>query len=106
MVMKDHKKGELGYALGLKHRGQGYATEAAAALIGYGFRVLGLHRIEAITTNVNEDSWKVMERLGMNREARLREAEHRDGEWLDTLVYGLLAREWRDLRRHLDHPNN
>jgi RimJ/RimL family protein N-acetyltransferase len=41
-----------------------------------------------------------MERLGMVQEARLRDAVSRDGEWLDTLIYGTLAREWNATERN------
>lgn len=61
----------------------------------YGFATLGLHRIYATTSNINSSSWRVMERLGMRREARMREAEFRDGEWIDVLIYGLLDKEWQ-----------
>jgi RimJ/RimL family protein N-acetyltransferase len=94
MVTRPHRQGEIGWSLGPDHRGQGYVTEAAQALITFCFGTLNLHRIFAITTNRNTGSWRVMERLGMRQEARLREAEFRDGEWLDRLIYGLLAREW------------
>lgn len=94
MITKEHQKGEIGYALGVEYRKQGFATEAARALMAYGFSELGLHRIQAITSNLNADSWGVMERLGMRREGQLREAEIRDGEWMDILIYGALVDEW------------
>ncbi len=109
LVCKEHKQGEIGYAeigyaeigyaeigyaLGIKYRGQGYATEAARALMAYGFTSLGLHRIQADTDSDNYASWRVMERLGMRREKQLREAIFRDGEGVDTLIYGILADEW------------
>jgi RimJ/RimL family protein N-acetyltransferase len=87
--------------VGVDHRGKGYATEGAAALVSYGFGSLGLHRIEASTSNHNPDSRRVMERLGMTREACLREAEQRDGQWVDLVIYGILAHEWRAANRGL-----
>jgi RimJ/RimL family protein N-acetyltransferase len=91
LVCRDHRQAEIGYALGVEHRGQGYGTEAARALMEYGFNSLELHRIEAKTSTGNPDSWQVMERLGMRREAQLREAEMRESEWVDVLIYGILA---------------
>ncbi len=85
---------EIGYALGAKYRGQGYATEAARALMAYGFTSLDLHRIQADTGSDNSASWRVMERLGMRREKQLQEAIFKDGEWVDALIYGILADEW------------
>ncbi len=97
LVCKEHKQGAIGWALGIKYRGQGYGTKAARALMALSFDLLGLHRIYATTSSRNVDSWRVMERLGMRREGHLREAEFRDGEWLDTLIYGILADEWQDV---------
>ena len=99
LIRKNHMQGQIGWALGVDYRSKGYATEAAEALIGYGFNILGLHRIYADTTDRNSASWRVMERLGMRREACLKEAEHRDGRWLDFLTYGILASEWRNKER-------
>jgi RimJ/RimL family protein N-acetyltransferase len=62
--------------------------------MGYGFTSLGLHRIQAGTGAQNVDSWRVMERLGMRREAWLREAERQDGVWQDVVIYAALADEW------------
>ena len=93
LVRKAHGQGEIGYALGLAHRGQGYATEAARALLAYAFTTLGLHRVQATTSPANRGSWQVMERLGMRREGWLREAAFSRGAWADVLIYGLLAGE-------------
>ena len=97
LVCKDHRQGQCGWSLGIEYRGQGYATEAARGLFSYGFMVLGLHRISADTTSANPASWRLMERLGMRREAHLREAEFRDGEWIDYFIYGILADEWQNM---------
>lgn len=95
LVRREHQLGEIGYALGIDFRSRGYATEAAEGLMAYAFSVLGLHRIQAETSSDNLDSYKVMERLGMQREGRLREAIWQDGQWFDKLYYGLLQEEWR-----------
>ena len=100
LVQRKHRKGEIGWALGVDHRGKGYATEAASALMTYCFQVLDLHRIEARTNSGNTRSWRLMERLGMVQEARLRDAVSRDGKWLDTLIYGTLGREWDPDKRN------
>jgi len=98
MVRRQHEQGELGYALGVEFRGKGLATEAASALMEYCFSVLGLHRIQASTSSSNPDSYRVMERLGMRPEGRMREAVYQDGAWHDDLVYGILEREWKARR--------
>jgi ribosomal-protein-alanine N-acetyltransferase len=94
IVCQRHRQGEIGYALGIAHRGQGYATEAAGALAAYGFDTLQLHRIFATTNSDNNASWRVMERLGMRREGCLREAAWRDERWWDKFIYAILAHEW------------
>ena len=96
LICQDHGQGEIGWALGVEHRGQGYATEAARALMDYGFSSLGLHRIYADTSSDNLASWRVMERLGMRREALLRGSAYEDVKWVDKYIYGMLADEWRD----------
>jgi ribosomal-protein-alanine N-acetyltransferase len=96
-IRQDHGQGEMGWALGEEYRGQGYATEAARALMDYGFTSLGLHRIHADTGTDNAASWRIMERLGMRREGLLRGAVYEEGKWVDRYVYGILVDEWRDM---------
>ena len=98
-ICQDYGQGEMGWALGEEYRGQGYATEAARALMDYGFNSLGLHRIHADTSTDNTASWRIMERLGMRREGLLRGAVYEEGKWVDRYVYGILADEWRDMVR-------
>ena len=97
LIRRDHRQGEIGWGLGVEYRGQGYATEAARALMDYGFNSLGLHRIYADTSTDNLASWRVMERLGMRREALLKGSVYEEGKWSDQYIYGMLADEWRDI---------
>ena len=85
LMCEDHHQGAIGWGLGIDYRGAGYATEGAKALMRAGFSELGLHRIHAQTSHVNRGSWRVMERLGMRKEAHFREAEFREGAWIDVL---------------------
>jgi RimJ/RimL family protein N-acetyltransferase len=85
--------GDIGYELAIEHWGQGYATEAAQAIVDYGFDVLGLHRIWAWCISENSASAHVLEKLGMQREGCLRENEFFKGRWWDTYLYGVLAHE-------------
>ncbi|MGD9099541.1 MAG: GNAT family protein [Anaerolineae bacterium] len=94
-IHREHQQGEIGYALGVDYRGRGLATEAAEALVAYAFDALGLHKIQADTSSANPGAWRLMERLGMRREGRLREVECSDGAWTDRLLYGILADEWQ-----------
>ena len=61
----------------------------------YGFDQMGLHRIAARTGRHNERSWRLMERLGMRREAHFRESQVVEGVWCDEFAYAVLAGEWR-----------
>lgn len=94
----EHRQGEIGYLLHPDHRGHGYATEAAAAMLALGFDQLDLHRITGRLDARNTASARVLERLGMRREAHLRENEFVKGEWADEVIYAQLAREWRARR--------
>ena len=86
---------DIGYELAPDHWGQGYATEAALALVSFGFHELGLHRVSSWCVAENTGSTRVLERVGLRLEGRLRENEYFKGRWWDTLLYGLLEREWR-----------
>jgi RimJ/RimL family protein N-acetyltransferase len=91
---EEHRAGEVGYMLHPAHNGRGYATEAARALLRLGFEELGLHRISGRIDARNAASARVLERLGMRREAHLVENELVKGEWTDEVVYAMLDREW------------
>jgi RimJ/RimL family protein N-acetyltransferase len=85
---------DIGFELAPQHWGRGYATEAARAMIGFGFTELGLHRIWSWCIADNVASARVLEKLGMRPEGRLRENEYFKGRWWDTLLYGILNFEW------------
>ena len=92
---------ELGWTFAPEAGGKGYATEAVEALIGVCVEQLGMRRIEAGAFAANEPSWRLMERVGMRREAySVRESLHRDLGWLDGVLYAILADEWRERRAH------
>lgn len=91
---REHRLGEIGFEMHPDHHGKGYATEASALLLRLGFEELGLHRIIGRCDPRNKASARLMERLGMRREAHLRENEFIKGEWTDELVYAMLAAEW------------
>jgi RimJ/RimL family protein N-acetyltransferase len=86
--------GDFGYSLNSAYWRQGYATEAARAVLDIGFKVLGLHRIWAECDVDNAGSWGVMEKLGMRREAHFVDGKLVKGAWRDRYLYALLADEW------------
>jgi RimJ/RimL family protein N-acetyltransferase len=68
--------------------------EAARAVVDLAFRELGVHRVFGQIDARNTASARVLERLGMRREAHLVENEWVKGEWTDEVIYGVLADEW------------
>jgi RimJ/RimL family protein N-acetyltransferase len=86
---------DIGYELAPQYWGQGFATEAAAAIVRFGFRELDLHRISSWCIAENITSARVLERLGMRLEGQLRENDYFKGRWWDVLLYGLLENEWK-----------
>ena len=89
------QRGEIGYILNPAYQGQGLATEVAGTLLRLGFEGLGLHRIVARCDARNVASARVMERVGMRREAHLVHNEFLKGEWTDELIYAILREEWQ-----------
>ncbi|MBB3661958.1 RimJ/RimL family protein N-acetyltransferase [Prauserella sediminis] len=90
----DHRQAEVGYVLHPEHAGRGFATEATRPLIDLAFTELGVHRVCGRLDGRNAASARVLEKLGMRREAHLRENEYVKGEWTDEVVYAVLVREW------------
>lgn len=90
-----HRQGEIGFVFHPDYKGQGYATEATQALLAFGFTTWNLHRICGRCDARNTASYKLMERLGMRREAHFIHNEIFKGEWGDELVYAILQDEWQ-----------
>jgi [ribosomal protein S5]-alanine N-acetyltransferase len=87
-------RAEIGYLLGRRWWGAGYAQEATAALIRYAFEELGLRRVEADIDPRNLDSARLLERLGFSPEGVLRQRWNVKGRTSDAAIYGLLREEW------------
>lgn len=90
-----HRRCEIGYALGAAHWGQGLAREALALALGLAFTVLGLHRVEADIDPRNRASLRLVEALGFRHEGTLRARYHVGGEIQDSAIHGLLADDAR-----------
>lgn len=86
---------ELGWAVAPPHQCRGYATEAARAVLSHAFGTARIHRVIATCNPDNTASVRVMEKLGMRREAHFRKGhEQPDGSWTDEYFYALLESEW------------
>jgi RimJ/RimL family protein N-acetyltransferase len=86
---------DIGYELSPKQWGRGYATEAARAILRFGFTELKLHRIWSWCIAENVGSVRVLEKIGMQPEGRLRDKEYFKGRWWDTLLFAILEDEWQ-----------
>lgn len=96
---REARQAELGYVLHPDYFGQGYTSEAVAAVMQIGFEKLNMHRLFARCDARNIGSWKVMEKLGMKREAHFKEHAIFKGGWDDEFYYGILEDDWRARRR-------
>ena len=92
-----HRHGKLGYWVGVPYCGQGYCTEAARAVLRFGFAELGLHRIHASHFARNPASGRVMQKVGMIYEGRRREHMLKWDRFEDMDLYGILARDWTEV---------
>jgi len=89
-ICKDHLRAELGYWIGKPYWCKGFATEAARALVGYGFRVLGLNRIHAQHLVRNPASGRVMIKIGMRCEGTLRQHTKKWEVFEDVEIHGMI----------------
>jgi [ribosomal protein S5]-alanine N-acetyltransferase len=94
----DPRSAMLWFTLDPAHHGNGYATEAVRALLDHSFGEVRLHRVWGDCDPRNMGSGRVMERAGMRCEGKLIENVWIKGEWCDSVLYAVLAREWADVR--------
>jgi RimJ/RimL family protein N-acetyltransferase len=93
----DLRDADVWYTLHRSFWGRGYMPEALRCLVDFGFKKLRLHRIWADCDPFNRASYRVLEKIGMRREAHLRENAWVKGAWVDSLIYAILDREWQPL---------
>ncbi len=90
----EHLQAELGFWIGLEWWGRGYAREAAAAVIRFGFESLGLNRIYAHHMSRNPAAGKVLTAAGMQREGLLRQRVRKWGVFEDVVLYAVVRDDW------------
>lgn len=93
-LSREHRQGEIGFSFHPAYQGRGLATEAAEVMLRLGFGELGLHRIIGRCDARNDASARLLERLGMRREAHFVHNEVFKGAWGEEYVYALLEDEW------------
>ena len=89
-----HRGGEIGFVFLTAVHGRGYALEASEAVLRLAFERFGFRRIYGRCDARNAASARLMERLGMRREAHLVQNEFVKGEWTDEVVFAMLRSEW------------
>jgi len=98
MISRRSNRAELGYWIGAPYWNKGYCTEAAGAMLDYGFRALALNRVHATHMARNPASGRVMIKLGMKHEGVMRQHAKKGDRYEDMVLYGIMAEEW--------HANN
>jgi [ribosomal protein S5]-alanine N-acetyltransferase len=86
---------EIGWVFNPKFHNKGYASEAALAVLKFGFEKMKLHRIIATCQPQNIPSYRVMEKIGMRREGYFKKCIPNDNEWWDEFYYAILREEWK-----------
>jgi RimJ/RimL family protein N-acetyltransferase len=89
---------EFGISIATPFQGRGYGSEALRAVFAWVFEVQGRHRVHASVDPRNLASMAMLRSLGMRQEAHFRESLRLHGEWVDDMIFALLAREWLDWR--------
>jgi ribosomal-protein-alanine N-acetyltransferase len=90
----EHRRAELGYWIGVPYWGQGYSTEAARAVVKYGFEKVQLNRIFAGHFRHNPASGRVLEKIGMKYEGCMRQNVMKWGAFVDVEIYSILRQEF------------
>lgn len=94
-----NRTADFGYTFNRRYWNNGYATEAARALLSLAFSNLNLHRVWASCDVRNHASYRVMQKLGMRREGLFKQDVLQKGEWRDSYLYAVLAEEWDSASR-------
>lgn len=89
---------EIGYTLDKNYRKKGYATEALSAILDFLFFELKKHRVSASIDPRNQDSVKLIQRLGFRKEAHHIKSLFFQGKWVDDLIFAMLNNEWAAIR--------
>lgn len=91
VVRERDRQGDMGYLLRRSAWSQGYGTEAASAVLRFGFTELSLHKITATCDPENAASARVLTKIGMTQEGHLRDHVHVRGQWRDRLLFAAFA---------------
>ena len=90
----EHYRTELGYMIAPEHWGKGYTTEAVNTLLEHAFHTFRFHSIEAVIDARHSASERVLQKVGFVKEAHFKENFYYNNEFSDTVIYGLLQRNF------------
>jgi [ribosomal protein S5]-alanine N-acetyltransferase len=91
--MKEHRRAEIGFWLLQPFQQKGYMIEAVKEILRFGFKNMQLHRVEAIVEGGNENSSKLLKKLGFDYEGTHKECEIKNGRFINLDYYALLGRK-------------
>lgn len=94
-IDREHAEGELSFWIAESEEGRGYVTEAASAALEYAFRMVRLNRVCAFHMVRNPASARVLAKIGMVQEGRLRERVRKRGVYEDVLLWAILRADWQ-----------
>jgi RimJ/RimL family protein N-acetyltransferase len=94
VLENEPRQAEIGIALAPEFQKRGYAIEALRALVDYLFGNLGSHRVLGSVDPRNFASMRLLQRLGMRQEAHFVKSLWFKGEWVDDVIFAMLASEW------------
>lgn len=98
-INRANRSASIGYWLGEGFQGKGIMTKACSNLMDYGFNEFKLNRISIEAAFSNEKSRAIPERLGFQEEGHIRQAEWLYDHYVDHVVYGMLAEEWKNYKK-------
>lgn len=90
---------EIGYWISADRQGKGIITRAVSALVDYAFNEQNLNRVEIHCATANASSRAIPERLGFKQDGVMREAGLLNGQFVDKVIYSMLASEWKSGRK-------
>ena len=94
----NNRQGEIGFGVAPQHWNQGFGTEIAHAMLNAAFDGFHFHRVSAQCTPDNSGSVRILEKLGMTREALLRDVHLVRDKWWSTAIYGVLDQEYAKMK--------